>query len=128
MFVSYKAEDRARLRPLVAALEAEFDGMHWVHSLNNTALVAYALEAGQGSFDRSVSLVVMGGWDTDSNGATVGAVTGALTGSSGIADQWSRPLGGQLTTSIPDAGGLTFDELTARTLALAGRVDGSGAQ
>ena len=29
-----------------AALEAEFDGMHWVHSLNNTALVAYALEAG----------------------------------------------------------------------------------
>ncbi|MEP6630421.1 MAG: ADP-ribosylglycohydrolase family protein [Lapillicoccus sp.] len=111
-----------------AALEAEFDGMHWVHSLNNTALVAYALEAGHGSFDRSVSLVVMGGWDTDSNGATVGAVTGALTGSSGIADQWSRPLGGQLTTSIPDAGGLTFDELTARTLALAGRVDGSGAR
>ena len=61
-----------------AALEAEFAGMHWVHSLNNTALVAYALEAGGGDFDRSIALTVMGGWDTDSNGATVGAMTGAL--------------------------------------------------
>ena len=50
--------------------------MHWVHSLNNTALVAYALEAGGGDFDRSICLTVMGGWDTDSNGATVGAVGG----------------------------------------------------
>ena len=63
-----------------AALEAEFDGMHWVHSLNNTALVAYALAAGAGDFDRSICLTVMGGWDTDSNGATVGAVVGALGG------------------------------------------------
>ncbi len=37
-----------------AALEAEFAGMHWVHALNNTALVAYALEAGGGDFDRSI--------------------------------------------------------------------------
>ena len=61
-------------------LEAEFAGMHWVHALNNTALVAYALEAGGGDFDRSICLTVMGGWDTDSNGATVGAVAGALGG------------------------------------------------
>lgn len=105
-----------------AALEAEFAGMHWVHALNNTALVAYALEAGGGDLERSICLTVMGGWDTDSNGATVGAVTGALTGAGGIAPRWTDPLLGRLVTSIPDAGDLTFDALTARTLAVADDV------
>jgi hypothetical protein len=105
-----------------AALEAEFAAMHWVHSLNNTALVAYALEAAGGDFDRSICLTVMGGWDTDSNGATVGAVTGALAGADGIAGRWTDPLRGRLVTSIPDAGDLTFDALTDRTLAVADSV------
>ncbi|HEY6743596.1 MAG TPA: ADP-ribosylglycohydrolase family protein [Lapillicoccus sp.] len=105
-----------------ATLESEFAGMHWVHSLNNTALVAYALEAGGGDFDRSVCLTVMGGWDTDSNGATVGAVTGALAGAAGIAPEWTDPLRGRLVTSIPDAGDLSFDALTSRTLAVADSV------
>jgi ADP-ribosylglycohydrolase len=102
-----------------AALEAEFAGMHWVHSLNNAALVAYALEAGGGDFDRSIALTVMGGWDTDSSGATVGAVTGALAGATALAARWTEPLQGRLVTSIPDAGELTFDALTGRTLAVA---------
>ena len=109
-----------------AALEAEFGGLHWVHSLNNAALVAYALEAGGGDLGRSIGLTVMGGWDTDSNGATVGAVTGALAGASGIAPRWSEPLRGRLVTSIPDAGGLTFDALTDRTLAVAEAVREGG--
>ena len=110
-----------------AALEAEFAGHHWVHSLNNTALVAYALEAGGGDFDRSICLTVMGGWDTDSNGATVGAITGALTGAAGLAPRWTDPLQGRLVTSIPDAGDLTFDALTERTLAVQGAVREVGA-
>jgi ADP-ribosylglycohydrolase len=110
-----------------AALEAEFAGHHWVHSLNNTALVAYALEAGGGDFDRSICLTVMGGWDTDSNGATVGAITGALTGAAGLAPRWTDPLQGRLVTSIPDAGDLTFDALTERTLAVEGAVREVGA-
>jgi hypothetical protein len=76
-----------------------------VHSLNNISLIAYALEAGGGDFDRSNCLTVMGGWDTDSNGATVGAVTGALPGADGIALRLSDPLRGRLVTSIPDATG-----------------------
>ncbi len=54
--------------------------MHWVHAVNNTALLTYALAAAGGDFDRSICLAVMGGWDTDSNGATAGAVAGALGG------------------------------------------------
>jgi ADP-ribosylglycohydrolase len=105
-----------------AALEADYAGMHWVHSLNNTALVAYALSAGAGDFDRSVCLAVMGGWDTDSNGATVGAVAGAVAGPEGIAARWSDPLHDRLSTSIPGADGSSFGDLAARTLAVAERV------
>lgn len=105
-----------------AALEGRFAGMHWVHSLNNSALVAYALAAGAGEFDRSICLVVMGGWDTDSNGATVGAVTGALHGTAGIAAHWSTPLKNRISTSIPGCDGLSFDDLAERTLAVATKV------
>ena len=104
-----------------ARLEAEFAGMHWVHALNNTALLSYALAAGAGDFDRTICLVVMGGWDTDSNGATAGAITGALGGTGAIADRWSAPLRNQLSTSIPDFDKLSFDEVTRRTLAVRDR-------
>ena len=105
-----------------AALEAEYADLHWVHSLNNTALVAYALSLGAGDFDRSICLAVMGGWDTDSNGATVGAVAGAVAGPEGIAARWTDPLRDRLSTSIPGADGSSFGDLAARTLAVAARV------
>jgi len=105
-----------------AALEAEFAGMHWVHALNNTALVAFALAAGRGDLARSICLTVMGGWDTDSNGATVGAVTGALGGTATISSRWSGPLRNRLSTSIPGCDGLSFDEVAARTLTVAEQV------
>ncbi|MGI8415061.1 MAG: ADP-ribosylglycohydrolase family protein [Nakamurella sp.] len=104
------------------ALESRFAGMHWVHSLNNSALVAYALAAGAGDFDRSICLAVMGGWDTDSNGATVGAVAGALAGTAGITAHWSAPLNNSISTSIPGCDGDSFDDLAARTLAVTARV------
>src|SRR5699024_4394475 len=103
------------------ALEHEFADLHWVHSLNNAALTTYALAASRGDFDRAISLTVMGGWDTDSNGATVGAVTGALHGAGAIDPYWSEPLQGRVSSSIPGADGLTFRELADRTAALAER-------
>jgi ADP-ribosylglycohydrolase len=100
-----------------ARLEAEFSRLHWVHVLNNAALLTYGLAAGAGDFDRTITLVVMGGWDTDSNGATAGAVAGGLGGAGVIGPQWSGPLGNRLATSIPGMDGVTFDELTDRTFA-----------
>jgi ADP-ribosylglycohydrolase len=55
----------------------------------------------------------MGGWDTDSVGATVGAVLGALHG---VPDKWARPLDNRIATSLPGMNGVAIDALAARTL------------
>ena len=96
-----------------------------MHTLNNAALLTYGLAAGRGDFDRTICLTVMGGWDTDSCGATAGAVAGALGGTAVIAERWSAPLRNRLSTSIPGLDGLSFDSVTERTLAVYDQVRGS---
>ncbi|GAB2609300.1 ADP-ribosylglycohydrolase family protein [Kribbella endophytica] len=95
-------------------LHAEYGHLHWVHAINNSALTAYALTAPD--FATGVGRAVMGGWDTDSVGATVGAVLGAVRG---VPSEWSEPLDNRLTTSLPGMNQVSFDELAARTLAVA---------
>ncbi|GAA1370961.1 ADP-ribosylglycohydrolase family protein [Catellatospora chokoriensis] len=101
------------------ALHAEHGHLHWVHVRNNAALTAAALAYGDGDFDTSICAVVSGGWDTDSNGATVGSAVGALTGAGRIAGRWTAPLKGRLHSSIAGFDGIGFAELAARTLRLA---------
>jgi ADP-ribosylglycohydrolase len=105
----------------VDALYAAHAGLHWVHALNNAAVVALSISEGAGDFARTISAAVSAGWDTDSNGATVGGIAGALRGASGIPDRWTRPLRGPVSTSLPGFTGVTFDSLAARTLALTER-------
>jgi ADP-ribosylglycohydrolase len=101
------------------ALHDEYGHIHWVHVLNNAALLAFALVRSGGDFARAIALAVEGGWDTDSVGATAGAITGALTGAAGLPAEWIRPLDNRLATSIPGMDGARFDDLAARTLAVA---------
>ncbi|KQZ86133.1 hypothetical protein ASD56_07695 [Microbacterium sp. Root166] len=103
-------------------LHAELGGLHWVHTLNNAALIACALEASGGDLGRGISLAVAGGWDTDSAGATVGSVLGALTGAEGIAAAWADPLHGRISTSLPGAPERSIDDLVERTLRVAERM------
>lgn len=101
-------------------LHAEFGHVHWVHVLNNAAVIAYALAKGGGEFGPSVSIAVTAGWDTDSAAATVGGVVGALRGVRGIGEQWTAPLDGRIATSLP-GGEQRIADLAARTAALAAR-------
>jgi ADP-ribosylglycohydrolase len=119
------ARDVAAAEPdwerVVDALAQRYGQLHWVHVLPNAALVTAALRHGQGDFARSICAVVSGGWDTDSCGATVGAVLGALHGARALPQPWVAPLRNRLATSLPGfarAGGLGFDELAARTVAV----------
>lgn len=109
------------------ALHARYGHLHWVHVLNNAATVAWALTVGAGDFDTAISAAVSAGWDTDSAGATVGSVAGALAGPQGIDRRWTDPIGGRITTSLPGPGTHTIDELVARTCALQDRFAATNA-
>lgn len=103
----------------IDAIYADYGHLHWVHVLNNSALLAFALTRSRGEFSTAITLVVSGGWDTDSNGATAGSICGALTGAKALPESWIDPLKDRLASSIPGFDGISFAELTRRTMAIA---------
>jgi ADP-ribosylglycohydrolase len=90
---------------------------HWVHAVNNAALLAAALLYGQGDFERTICLAVMGGWDTDCNGASAGSILGVMRGAGGIPEAWSGPLRNRVRTSLKGFDDSRLDDLATRTAA-----------
>lgn len=99
-------------------LHAAYGDLHWVHTLNNAALVAFALARSGGEFERGVALAVIAGWDTDSAAATVGSVLGGLAGAGGLPPRFVEPLRNRIATSLPGFDGVAIDDLARRTVAL----------
>ncbi|HEY8346983.1 MAG TPA: ADP-ribosylglycohydrolase family protein, partial [Symbiobacteriaceae bacterium] len=67
---------------------------------------------------RTICNAVMGGWDTDCNGATVGSVIGVMLGASKLPAKWIAPLNNRVRSSLKGFDNITFDELARRTLNL----------
>lgn len=103
----------------VNRLYEQFGRYHWVHTINNASLVVAALLYGNGDFERSVCNVVMGGWDTDSNGATVGSVVGTMLGARRLPDRWISPLNNRIRSSLKGFDNAAIDDLAGRTVAIA---------
>lgn len=101
-------------------LTGEYGHLHWVHVLNNAALLAFALVRGRGDFETTITTAVSGGWDTDSVGATAGSIAGALNGAESLPERWVGPLQNRLASSVPGFDDVGFDELARRTLAQVG--------
>ncbi|GAB3139752.1 ADP-ribosylglycohydrolase family protein [Microbispora hainanensis] len=103
---------------VVDRLYARHGHLHWVHTVNNAALLAAALVHGAvhgaGDFAAIVGAAVAGGWDTDSAAATAGSIAGALTG--GVPERWTTR--DRLASSLPGFDGISIESLAARTLAL----------
>jgi ADP-ribosylglycohydrolase len=85
----------------------------WAHTLNNAAIVLMALLYGNGDLEKSISIAVMGGWDTDCNGATVGSIVGAWKGAAALPVSWT----GQMNNLMHSAVG-GFDKTRITDLAL----------
>ncbi|WP_078892714.1 ADP-ribosylglycohydrolase family protein [Streptomyces sp. NRRL F-2580] len=116
------AADEPDFDLVVDRLHARYGHYHWVHAVPNTALIAAALTHADGDFTRSVCRAVSGGWDTDSNGATAGALAALLAGSpSALPDRWRAPLKNRLATTVPGFDGIGFDTLAHLTAQEAAR-------
>ncbi|WP_409456738.1 ADP-ribosylglycohydrolase family protein [Streptomyces goshikiensis] len=104
---------------VVDRLHARYGHYHWVHAIPNTALIAAALTHADGDFTHSVCRAVSGGWDTDSNGATAGALAALVA--EDIPHRWTAPLKNRLATTVPGFDGIGFDTLAHLTAQEAAR-------
>ena len=118
-FVLALPEQESSWPSAVDRLEERYGHYHWVHAINNAALVVAALLYGRGDFERSICNVVMGGWDTDSNGATVGSVAGTMLGRFRLPDAWIAPLNNRIRTSIKSFDKSALTDLADRTCRVA---------
>jgi len=101
----------------VERLHEEYADLSPVHTLNNLALVVWALCSAHDDFGAAIGEAVAAGWDTDCNGATVGGLFG-LTGAP-VPETWTRPWGGRIGVSLAGYTELHIDEVVDRTVAVA---------
>lgn len=106
----------------IVSIREHYGHYAWVHTINNAALVVAGLLWGDGDYMKSLSLTVMGGWDTDSNGATVGSVAGILGGTAGLPARLIEPLHDRTRSALFGYDDSVISELAERTHRLA--VDG----
>ncbi len=103
---------------LVSRLWDAFGHYHPVHTINNAALVAAALVYAAGDFETAIATAVLGGWDTDCNGATVGSIMGAALGAAALPAKWTAPLNDTLYAEIPGFHPIAISECARRTHAV----------
>jgi ADP-ribosylglycohydrolase len=100
---------------LVSRIWDAFSHYHPVHTINNAALVAASLVYARGDFATAIATAVLGGWDTDCNGATVGSIMGAALGAAGLPGKWIDPLNDTLYAEIPGFHPIAISECAVRT-------------
>lgn len=103
-----------------AAIRARYADLSPVHTVNNLAMVVWALYSHLDDFGAAIGEAVAAGLDTDCNGATVGALWG-LTGRD-IPAAWTARWNGRVGLSLAGHDEVSLDSLVARTVAVAQRL------
>jgi len=75
-----------------------------------------------GDFHRGITLAVMGGWDTDCNGATVGSVVGAICGARRAPSHWVGRLNDTLKSGMVGYDPISILECARRSLEVVRQV------
>lgn len=81
-------------------IKKEYGSCHPVHTINNAALVVMGLLHSKGDFEKAICTAVMGGWDTDCNGATAGSIMGVILGAKKVPKKWVSCLNDQLESNV----------------------------
>jgi ADP-ribosylglycohydrolase len=100
-------------------IQERYGHYSWIHTINNAAIVAAALLWSEGDYLTGVGRVVMSGWDTDSNGATVGSILGILAGTKNLPDHLIAPLENRTRSALFGFDNSSISDLADRTVRLA---------
>ncbi len=101
----------------VDELHRRYSHLSPVHTVNNLAVVVWALSSAGGDFSRAIGEAVTAGWDTDCNGATVGGLAGLM--GMPIPDHWTAPWAGRIGVGLAGLTELDLEDLVDRTIAVA---------
>ena len=96
-------------------VDAATPGMHPVHAINNTLHCVAAMLFGGVDPIKLPALAVMGGMDTDCNGATVGSIAGAATGFRAMDRRLSDKLNDTAKLNMVGISSLAISDLAKRT-------------
>jgi ADP-ribosylglycohydrolase len=107
---------------LIERIWDAFCHYHPVHTNNNAGLVAASLIFAQDDFERAITTAVLGGWDTDCNGATVGSIMGAKLGASALPAHWVEPLHDTLYAEVIGFHPIAISECARRSEAVYHRL------
>jgi len=103
-------------------INRKFGHYHFVHTINNAALVVAALLLGNGDFEKTIVLAVRGGWDTDCTGATAGSLAGMMLGARALPEKWVGVFNDRLVTAVRGYEECRLSELAERTHRVAASV------
>ena len=109
------AESAKSQLELLEKIWNEFAHYNAVHTNNNAALCAAAILFAGDDFETAITTAVLGGWDTDCNGATVGSVMGAKLGAGKIPERWKAPLHDTLYSAVPGFHPIAISECAKRS-------------
>lgn len=104
----------------VDSIHGRYQALSPVHTVNNLALVVWALLSHRDDYSAAIGSVVEAGWDTDCNGATVGGLWG-LQGKP-VPSHWTDPWQGRIAVTLATVGELDVDTLAARTVRVAENI------
>jgi ADP-ribosylglycohydrolase len=115
-------DDAGHFEEIIGQIYQRFGHYSAVHTNNNATLCVLAVLLSRGDFSLGVTLAVMGGWDTDCNGATVGSIVGAMTGAARVPEHWTGRLHDTLKSKIIDYHPIAISECARRSVAIARRI------
>jgi ADP-ribosylglycohydrolase len=114
------ARDRAGDPQGGAEIRERYKALSPVHTLNNLAIVVWALYSHLDDFSAAIGDAVAAGLDTDCNGATVGALWGLQGGD--IPLMWTRAWNARVGLSLAGYSEISLDALVDRSVGVAERL------
>lgn len=96
-----------------------------IHTNNNCGVLIVALLLGNRDFHQTITLSVMGGFDSDCNGATIGSIIGAMLGAKALPSHWTARLHDTLRSQIVGYDPIPISQCAQKSVEIARVIAGA---
>jgi ADP-ribosylglycohydrolase len=116
--VAWSSEDE-KWKKTWGRIDEKYGKLSPLHTINNAAFVLLGLLYGKGDFEKSITIAVMAGLDTDCNGATTGSILGVILGAKQLPAKWVKPIDDKIESAVLGFNYSRISDLAKRTLIIA---------